>query len=98
MLSLSGCAGNNKITPSQEKLCSAIGYFANLAMSYRQTETPMSETMSLMKERWGGEVPVLNEILQDIIIKAYNVPLTKSPNIELEFRNFIEKDCYRRFS
>lgn len=97
MLSLSGCAGNNKITPRQEKICSAIGLLANVAMVYRQTETPMSETMLKMKENW-DELPIMREILQDIIIKAYNVPLTKSPNIELEFRNFIEKDCYRRFS
>ena len=75
--------------------CEQVGELAELIMSLRQKETPMSQMMSAM-----GAEGDIHPFVRAVILDAYDRPAYLSSDAQreaaLRFRNDAERICYNR--
>ena len=77
---------------SANEFCESVGKFAEITMRGRQSGVPMSQVMKYATERD-------NEMLQAMIMEAYNQPRYSSKEYQdravADFRNVWELACYK---
>jgi len=86
---------------ASDNLCKNMGEFAELVMTARQNEMPLSKMLELLASV-KNNLPESTAAMRSIVLEAYNEHSYSTKEVQnrviMEFRNRIETKCHQDYS